>query len=123
MGSNTYLKVANDLLASTGFQMVKRFVLKNSIYKQSSMKELRHMCKSIVINAPNLKYLNKLTLSRLSLDSECLIHLSQAVAFLPYLEHFDISANNFDRNSLTVFMTKICENNILRSLNIAYNSI
>ena len=65
MGQKTYMKVADNLLVSTGFQMVKRFVLKNSNYKQSSMKELRYMCQSIAINAPNLKYLNKLTLSRL----------------------------------------------------------
>jgi len=44
------------------------------------------------------------------------------VTKLPYLEHFDISANSIDAMTLSKFFEIIDQNNQLRSLNISFNT-
>ena len=80
--NKSYHYIASDFLSSYGVKKLRRFVLKNPNPKSVPIKELRLMTSSFEYNGVNLGQLNKLSLSSLGLDSECLENVSKAVANL-----------------------------------------
>lgn len=104
------------------FLSLKKLVLKDPMPQKYRPGTLSMLIGALASRAPQFHHLSKITLSKVGLDRNSLLPLSQLITKVESLNYLDICSNNFDAHTLSKLLAAIAGKNRLRVLNLSYNS-